>query len=125
MFNGCTSLTTAPELPATTLVTNCYAAMFNDCSSLSSVEVAFTAWSPTSAATNYWLNNVAASGTFTCPVALDTTTRDVSHVPVGWNVDNGNVPFYIEAVDAGTTVKLVKTRSGMQTVHLQYSTDSL
>ena len=36
MFNGCTSLTTAPELPATTLVTGCYAYMFNGCTSLTS-----------------------------------------------------------------------------------------
>ena len=34
MFNGCTSLTTAPELPATTLESTCYLAMFNDCTSL-------------------------------------------------------------------------------------------
>ena len=36
MFNGCTSLTTAPELPATTLVTGCYAYMFYGCTSLTS-----------------------------------------------------------------------------------------
>ncbi len=34
MFNGCTSLTTTPELPATTLATNCYYGMFQDCTSL-------------------------------------------------------------------------------------------
>ena len=34
MFQGCTSLTTAPELPATTLVSNCYRAMFQRCTSL-------------------------------------------------------------------------------------------
>ena len=34
MFYGCTSLTTAPELPATTLVSNCYANMFKGCTSL-------------------------------------------------------------------------------------------
>ena len=34
MFGGCTSLTTAPELPATTLATWCYARMFNGCTSL-------------------------------------------------------------------------------------------
>ena len=36
MFNGCTSLMTAPELPATTLVSNCYMYMFYNCSSLTS-----------------------------------------------------------------------------------------
>ena len=34
MFYGCTSLTTAPELPATTLATSCYESMFRGCSSL-------------------------------------------------------------------------------------------
>ena len=34
MFNGCTSLTQAPELPATTLATNCYGYMFSNCTSL-------------------------------------------------------------------------------------------
>ena len=34
MFYGCTSLTTAPALPATTLATSCYGFMFNGCTSL-------------------------------------------------------------------------------------------
>lgn len=34
MFHNCTSLTTAPELPATTLAQGCYASMFNGCTSL-------------------------------------------------------------------------------------------
>ena len=34
MFYGCTSLTTAPKLPATTLVKECYADMFGNCTSL-------------------------------------------------------------------------------------------
>ena len=34
MFHGCTSLTKAPELPATTLANYCYYYMFRDCTSL-------------------------------------------------------------------------------------------
>ena len=34
MFEGCTSLTTAPELPATTLTSSCYSSMFSGCTSL-------------------------------------------------------------------------------------------
>ena len=34
MFSGCTSLTAAPELPATTLASNCYSYMFSGCTSL-------------------------------------------------------------------------------------------
>ena len=34
MFSGCTSLTTAPKLPATTLADSCYYQMFSGCTSL-------------------------------------------------------------------------------------------
>ena len=34
MFSGCTSLTKAPELPATTLEISCYISMFSGCTSL-------------------------------------------------------------------------------------------
>ena len=34
MFHGCTSLTTAPELPATSLASSCYNSMFRGCTSL-------------------------------------------------------------------------------------------
>ena len=34
MFQGCTSLTQAPALPATTLAVSCYESMFQDCTSL-------------------------------------------------------------------------------------------
>ena len=36
MFEGCTSLTSAPELKATTLANKCYSYMFNDCTNLTS-----------------------------------------------------------------------------------------
>ena len=36
MFSNCTSLTTAPALPATTLESRCYYYMFNGCTSLTS-----------------------------------------------------------------------------------------
>ena len=36
MFQGCTSLTTAPQLPATTLAEYCYGNMFDGCKSLTS-----------------------------------------------------------------------------------------
>ena len=37
MFQGCTSLTAAPSLPATTLANNCYNSMFQGCTSLTTV----------------------------------------------------------------------------------------
>ena len=37
MFNGCTSLTTVPDLPATTLANNCYNGMFKGCTRLTTI----------------------------------------------------------------------------------------
>ena len=84
MFSGCTGLTAAPELPATTLAGGCYNAMFNGCTGLNYVNVTFTAFDD---ATENWLQNVSATGTFRCPAALDTSTRDESHVPAGWTIE--------------------------------------
>ena len=39
MFQGCTNLTTAPELPATTLTPNCYYYMFRNCTNLTTAPV--------------------------------------------------------------------------------------
>ena len=87
MFQNCTSLTYAPFLPAAALASDCYKQMFASCSSLSSVEVAFTAWADSVNATENWLLNVAADGTFKMPSAL-TEIRDASHIPSGWTIVN-------------------------------------
>jgi hypothetical protein len=63
MFSGCTSLKTAPVLPATTLVKSCYESMFSGCTLLNSMKVLFTDWLEGSATLN-WLLNVSSSGTF-------------------------------------------------------------
>jgi hypothetical protein len=42
MFEGCSSLTTAPELPATSLANYCYWRMFENCSSLNSIQLGYT-----------------------------------------------------------------------------------
>ena len=116
MFFGCTSLTTAPALPATTLAQSCYSNMFNgctgikaitlpattlvmdcynymlkDCSSLTSIKVSFTSWSETTAiaATNTWVNGVAAEGTFTKPSSLPPSTG-INYIPEGWTVNTSD-----------------------------------
>lgn len=42
MFEGCTALEKGPDLPATTLADECYAAMFINCSKLSTVTMLAT-----------------------------------------------------------------------------------
>ena len=64
--------------------------MFSDCSSLSSMTVAFTAW-PATVRTLDWIENVAQTGEFRCPTALgtdETITRGVSYCPDDWTVVN-------------------------------------
>ena len=60
MFYGCTSLTTAPELPATTLAMGCYDKMFYDCSNLSKVTMLATTYSANWCLAN-WLDNAGTS----------------------------------------------------------------
>lgn len=87
MFNGCTSIVEAPNLAAATMATDCYNTMFSGCTHLASIKTAQTSFT---GCTN-WVNNVAASGTFTCPAALgddSTITRGTSACPTGWTVVN-------------------------------------
>ena len=94
MFRGCTSLTATPLLPATALPTGCYFGMFEDCTSLATVRTAQTqAWGDGTSddPSLFWLEGVAATGTFYCPTALGTNatiTRGVSACPEGWTVIN-------------------------------------
>ena len=89
MFENCISLTQAPELPAYQLIESCYAYMFQGCTSLNYVSAGFDNWYPPNATDN-WLNNVAATGTFVCPSTLIGNTpediRSTSTVPASWNM---------------------------------------
>ena len=88
MFEGCTSLTTAPELPATTLAKNCYNYMFNSCSKLNYVKAMFTSKS-TYYDTNAWLKKVSSTGTFVKNSAATWTNDDVG-IPSGWTVETAS-----------------------------------
>ena len=84
MFQGCTGLTSAPELPATTLVSSCYRSMFHGCTHLALIKVHFTAWEDQ---TSNWVSNVASTGTFYKPNAL-TEEYGTNRIPTGWTVVN-------------------------------------
>ena len=84
MFYGCTSLTTAPELPATTLGNWCYSRMFQGCTSLNYVKAMFTA-QDAATHTQYWLNNVSATGTFVKNPEALWSESDI--IPSGWIVE--------------------------------------
>ena len=84
MFQGCTGLTSAPELPATTLSNSCYRLMFQGCTHLALIKVHFTAWGDQ---TSNWVSNVASTGTFYKPNAL-TEEYGTNGIPTGWTVVN-------------------------------------
>ena len=87
MFEGCQSLTKAPELPATTLAPYCYNYMFSGCQSLNEVRIAATT-TVTNALTD-WLKGVSATGDFYCdPNATIFPKDDVSGIPANWNRRN-------------------------------------
>ena len=83
MFYGCTSLTQAPELPATTLADYCYHAMFSGCTSLNEVRISAT--KTATGALYYWLSTVSATGDFYCdPNATIFPTNSESGIPKNW-----------------------------------------
>ena len=87
MFEGCTGLTTAPELPATTLADGCYSYMFSDCTKLQSVTTYVTTWNTDNTAD--WLYNAGTSAenpTIYCPANsnLKNVSDSDSGIPYGW-----------------------------------------
>lgn len=69
---------------------SCMQKMFINCRFGSPLKVHFTSWSNASYASTDWLKGVHGETTIICPSALDTTTRDDSHIPTGWTIYNGS-----------------------------------
>ena len=122
MFNGCRSLTTAPELPATTLANYCYGSMFQGCSNLNTITLGYTGnFSP-----DYfgnWVYNVSPTGTFYYN-GSDTTTGE-SAIPSGWTVvKDSQEPSALcfTAEEANSTLHLDKSGSP-NAISLETSTD--
>lgn len=86
IFSGCSSLVAAPKIAAINFGAYACGWMFEHCSSLNSIEVVFSTW-PGQSATLYWVSDVAASGTFTCPAQLPDL-RGANRIPSGWTKVN-------------------------------------
>lgn len=82
MFSGCTNLTKTPILPAKTLVSNCYSNMFAGCTSLNTVTIEANNISATGCLSN-WLNNVASTGNFKKINTVNYPTSS-SGIPSSW-----------------------------------------
>lgn len=87
MFRECSSLTTSPLLPATTLTNGCYAGMFIDCSNLSVVTCLATNISATDCLSS-WLNLVKSSGVFIKNANMSSWTTGGNGIPYNWIVQN-------------------------------------
>ena len=86
MFQNCSSLTTAPDLLATTLLTGCYNTMFYNCSSLNYIKALFTT-TPGYSYTSTWVSGVSATGTFVKSVDATWTNTGTSAVPTDWTIE--------------------------------------
>ena len=120
MFSGCKALTTAPTLPATTLATSCYSRMFSGCTSLNEVTV-YAEDISASGCTDYWLSNVASSGTFNNIGFAPFETDSVNGIPTGWtevkpsiesitaNPDTFTIKSYKDTVKCTSTLTITTT----------------
>lgn len=85
MFIYDTNLTSAPILPAATLVRECYVYLFTRCTSLNEVTCYATSGINTNNSTSNWLSNVSSSGTF-YKAAGSTWPSGANGIPSGWTV---------------------------------------
>ena len=86
MFSDCSSLTQAPELPATELANSCYNSMFYGCTILNTIKLGYTgnfADAPDGAFSG-WVDMVSSTGTFYYNGS--DKTRGTSAIPEGWVV---------------------------------------
>ena len=87
LFYGCTSLTEAPALPATTLANHCYNNMFYQCSKLAYIKCLATNISASNCTYN-WVYGVAKSGTFVKAPSMTSWETGTRGIPSGWTVQN-------------------------------------
>ena len=82
MFFGCESLVKSPELPATTLADYCYRQMLLGCSKLKEVRISATTTATRSM--EEWLANVSSTGDFYCDPNATIFPSGMSGIPSGW-----------------------------------------
>ena len=90
MFSGCTILTAAPVLPATTLATYCYLSMFSNCTNINYIKMLATDISA-SGCLSLWVSGVSNSGTFVKHPNMNDLPTGASGIPKGWEVIDAEV----------------------------------
>jgi hypothetical protein len=89
MFSRCESLTSAPELPAAKLADNCYAWMLQRCPNLSHITMLATDISAVNCLEE-WVLDVASSGTFVKHPNMTSLPTGKHGIPEGWTVQNSD-----------------------------------
>jgi hypothetical protein len=88
MFKSCGNiLTTAPELPATTLANYCYYCMFYTCYRIKNIKMLATDISASNCLTN-WVYSVSNTGTFIKNPSMTSLPIGPNGIPSGWAVVN-------------------------------------
>jgi len=123
MFKNCSSLETAPILPAITLTENCYKEMFYNCESLNYIEIKST----TLLGENYslnWVYNVASEGEFKQPTNI-SNAFNVNAIPIGWTtpIDYSQMYFTIESLVDNNEIKMNRSGSPNNPT-IEYSLDN-
>ena len=108
MFGYCSSLTTAPELPATTLDINCYSFMFYDCKNLNYIKCLATDISANEC-TIHWVDGVASEGTFVKHPDMNNWSAGVNSIPTSWTVKDMDLPYVtFTAQQNNSSIRLAK-----------------
>ena len=105
MFYNCTSLVKAPELPANTLQSYCYREMFWKCSKLNYIRCYAKTYDAFSF--SMWLKDVAPTGDFYCYDSSIFPTGD-SGIPTGWTVHNEGKEYDVVYVLGRYELKIPK-----------------
>ena len=106
MFRNCSSLEIAPDLPATTLVSNCYNYMFQECFRLRYIKCLAQ---NNNVGTTGWLSGVPKEGVF-LKAMNSTWTSGISGIPTSWltcseiHLDNHDYDYLIN--NQSTTINL-------------------
>ena len=111
MFNGCTNLSIAPELPAIELANGCYANMFDGCTSLRAIKVMAVNWNnPTN-----WVRNVSSTGNFIMNDKATWYQEGPNGIPTGWTVETTDgTPYVTFTAQAVQTLQMSEAVSSLE-----------
>lgn len=96
MFHGCTNLKQAPYLPAKELNDACYYCMFLD-SGVTQVICNATSWNETNTSTYHWLVGVPANGTIYLTETIEEKYGS-DFIPEGWTVVRASTTEKLESL---------------------------